>query len=61
MSSRTSFPVAQPVQLSEHLVSLDEMGMVVGDGKQAIYRWRNGNSTARSAARPHRQSRTGTR
>ena len=31
------------VQLFEHLVSLDEMGMVVGDGKQAIYRWRNGN------------------
>ena len=31
------------IQLFEHLVSLDEMGMVVGDGKQAIYRWRNGN------------------
>ena len=25
------------IQLFEHLVSLDEMGMVVGDGKQAIY------------------------
>lgn len=31
------------IQLFEHLVSLNEMGMVVGDGKQAIYRWRNGN------------------
>ena len=31
------------IQLFEHLISLDEMGMVVGDGKQAIYRWRNGN------------------
>lgn len=31
------------VHLFEHLVSLDEMGMVVGDAKQAIYRWRNGN------------------
>lgn len=31
------------IQLFEHVVSLDEMGMVVGDGKQAIYRWRNGN------------------
>ena len=31
------------IQLFEHLVSLDEMGMVVGDSKQAIYRWRNGN------------------
>ncbi|MAI23096.1 MAG: hypothetical protein CL828_03480 [Crocinitomicaceae bacterium] len=31
------------IQLFEHLVSLGEMGMVVGDGKQAIYRWRNGN------------------
>lgn len=31
------------VHLFEHLISLDEMGMVVGDGKQAIYRWRNGN------------------
>ena len=31
------------VQLFEHLMSLNEMGMVVGDGKQAIFRWRNGN------------------
>jgi ATP-dependent exoDNAse (exonuclease V) beta subunit len=31
------------VQLFEHLVASGKMGMVVGDGKQAIYRWRNGN------------------
>ena len=31
------------IQLFEHLMSLGEKGMVVGDGKQAIYRWRNGN------------------
>ncbi|MDE0871755.1 MAG: UvrD-helicase domain-containing protein [Flavobacteriales bacterium] len=31
------------VQLFEHILSTRNMGMVVGDGKQAIYRWRNGN------------------
>ncbi|MDA8771899.1 UvrD-helicase domain-containing protein [Flavobacteriales bacterium] len=31
------------VQLFEHILSTGNMGMVVGDGKQAIYRWRNGN------------------
>jgi ATP-dependent exoDNAse (exonuclease V) beta subunit len=31
------------VQLFEHILSTQHMGMVVGDGKQAIYRWRNGN------------------
>ena len=31
------------VQLFEHILSTRHMGMVVGDGKQAIYRWRNGN------------------
>ena len=31
------------IQLFEHLMSLGDKGMVVGDGKQAIYRWRNGN------------------
>ena len=28
------------VQLFEHILSTKHMGMVVGDGKQAIYRWR---------------------
>ncbi|MFZ8836763.1 MAG: UvrD-helicase domain-containing protein [Flavobacteriales bacterium] len=31
------------IQLFDHLIAFDEMGMVVGDVKQAIYRWRNGN------------------
>jgi len=31
------------VQLFEHILATGNMGMVVGDGKQAIYRWRNGN------------------
>ncbi|MBV42522.1 MAG: hypothetical protein CL834_05765 [Crocinitomicaceae bacterium] len=31
------------VQLFEHILSTGNLGMVVGDGKQAIYRWRNGN------------------
>ena len=31
------------VQLFDHILSTGNMGMVVGDGKQAIYRWRNGN------------------
>lgn len=31
------------VQLFEHVLATGNMGMVVGDGKQAIYRWRNGN------------------
>ena len=39
----TSLRQWQLIQRDQHLVSLDEMGMVVGDGKQAIYRWRNGN------------------
>lgn len=31
------------VQLFENILSTGNLGLVVGDGKQAIYRWRNGN------------------
>ena len=45
MSSRTprSPNGTTLVQLFEHILATGNMGMVVGDGKQAIYRWRNGN------------------